>query len=69
MLSLQGFTPIWGFSMRMYKTFEKDFSRIGANLPPRTLKNCSNQALKSQLLSVNFEGSPLVFLALGLNGF
>ena len=38
MLSLPGFTPIWGFSMIVYKTFDKDFKQIGANLPPELLK-------------------------------
>ena len=34
MLSLQGFAPIWGFSIIIYKTFAKDFSQVSANLPP-----------------------------------
>ena len=32
------FTPIWAFSMNIYKTFGEDFSQIGANLPPKLLK-------------------------------
>ena len=50
MLSLQGFAPIWGFSMIIYKTFAKDFSQIGANLFPGTLKNGWKQTLKEKTI-------------------
>ena len=41
LLSLQGFPHSWGFSMTIYKTFEKDFSQIGANLHPELYKTKS----------------------------
>ena len=42
LLSQQGNPPIWGFSMIIYKTFDKYFSQIGANLTPDTNEKMYN---------------------------
>ena len=47
MLSLQGFTPIWGFYMIIYTTFRKETSQIGANLS-LTLKNIQTKHSKTK---------------------
>ena len=43
MLSLQGFTHSWAFSMTIYKTFEKDFDQI---YPMKSKKNVITNADK-----------------------
>ena len=42
------FPLICGFSMIIYKTFEKEFSQIRANLPPITLKKPSKPSAQNQ---------------------
>ena len=51
MLSLQGCTPIWRFSMIISKTFDKYFSQIKANLPPWTPKKVKTKPLERKKYS------------------